>query len=40
MASNGLASILEKFSDNLHKQELIVKVVKKNFLYARNFKKR
>jgi hypothetical protein len=32
VASNSLAYILEKFNDDIHKQDSIVKVVKKNFL--------
>jgi hypothetical protein len=38
--SNSLAFILEKFSDNTNKQDSIVKVVKKNFLINKTFKKR
>lgn len=39
-ASKGLAFILERFADDKQKQSIIVKVVKKNFLEAKTFKKR
>ena len=39
-AANSLAFILERFSDNPHKQDSIVKVVKKNFLKSKTYKKR
>jgi len=39
-ASKSLAFILERFADDKHKQSIIVKVVKKNFLEAKTFKKR
>ena len=38
--SNSLAFILERFQDNHSKQDSIVKVVKKNFLINKTFKKR
>lgn len=39
-ASTSLVYMLEKFSNDFHKQDSIVKVVKKNFLYAKTFKRR
>jgi hypothetical protein len=39
-ASTSLIYILEKFNDDLEKQESIVKVVKNNFFNAPTFKRR
>jgi hypothetical protein len=39
-AATSLAFILEKFADDQHKQEQIVKVVRKNFFTAKTFKRR
>jgi hypothetical protein len=39
-ACHSLAFILEKYNDDPTKQDSIVKVVKKNFLYAETYKKR
>jgi len=39
-ASSGLAYILEKFNDDIKKQESIAKIIKKNFFYAKTFKRR
>lgn len=39
-AATSLVYILEKFNDDLHKQESIAKVVKKNFLQAKTYKRR
>lgn len=39
-ACTSLANILEKFNDDIPKQESIVKVVNKNFFLAKTFKRR
>jgi hypothetical protein len=39
-ACTSLANILEKFDDDILKQESIVKVINKNFFLAKTFKRR
>lgn len=39
-AATSLVYILEKFNSDPHKQDSIVKIVKKNFLHAKTFKRR